>query len=191
MEQVTTRHFYRTRLFLFTLIVVVLGAAFAAIGVFSLLPAGLGTEYGSVLSTIRGLENALMQKVAILYAVISVGIIIAMVYLHLFYSHRVAGPAYRLSKEAEKISNGNLKGNIKFRQKDNLTDMADSLNAVASRYRDRLDVIRNEIASIESQSEKLASLMAHSKSDPALETIADNIEAKIKSVDGVLAELRT
>lgn len=191
MEQVTTQHFYRTRLFLFTLVIVVLGAAFAGVGVFSVLPSGLGSEYGSILSTVRGLGTALMQKVALLYGVIAVGIIIAMVYLHLFYSHRVAGPAFRLSKEAEKISSGNLKGNIKFRQKDNLTDMADSLNAVASRYRSRIDSIRNEIATIESQSEKLTELIAQGKRDPALETISDDLAARIKSIESVLSELRT
>jgi methyl-accepting chemotaxis protein len=191
MEQiVTSQHSYRTRLFLFTLIVVLLGAALAAFGIFALLPNDLGTGYGSVITTVQGISDVLIQKVAMIYVVIVIGIVFAMVILHLFYSNRVAGPAYRLSKEAAKISEGNLVGKIKFRQRDNLTQMADSLNGVADRHRQRVESLKNHLSQVEAQSDALMILMQQGKNDPALETVAEDITANIKDISKVLSEIR-
>jgi methyl-accepting chemotaxis protein len=191
MEQtVSTRHLYRTRLFLFTLIVVTLGAGLAAFGIFSLLPKDLGSGYGAVITTIQSISNVLMQKVAMIYIVIVIGIIFAMVILHLFYSHRIAGPAFRLSREAAKIGEGNLGGNIKFRKKDNLTEMADTLNTVAERHRQRAETVKNHLSQVEAQSDALSILIQQGKGDPALEKAADDIAANIKNINKILSEIR-
>lgn len=191
MEPITTRPLYRTRLFLYTLIVVILGASFAGIGVFVLLPSGLGEGYGAVIRTVQDVESILLQKVALLYAVIALGIVIAMIVLHLFYSHRIAGPVFRLAREAVKIGEGNLAGNIKFRQKDNLTDMADSLNNVALQYRARIEAVKNHLSLLEAQSTALSSLIGQKGNEPALEQAADQIIIQIKNIDRVLSEMRT
>lgn len=191
MEQtVSTRRLYRTRLFLSTVIVVVLGGALAGIGVFTLLPKDLGAGYGAVITTIHGISGILMQKAVMIYAVIVVGIVVAMIVLHLVYSHRIAGPVFRLSREAAKISEGNLSGKIKFRQKDNLTDMADSLNGVADRYRARVDALKSHLSHIEAQSETITILIQQGKNDSSLEKAADEITAKIKSINSILSEIR-
>jgi len=191
MERIATHSYYRTRLFVYTLIVVVLGAALAGFGVFALLPSDLGEGYGPALSTVQGIGSVLTQKVATLYAVIAACILITMAGLHLFYSHRIAGPAYRLGREAAKISEGNLAGNIRFRQKDNLTDMADSLSHVAHQYRNRIEAIKNHISHIEAQSEALSTLIQQGKNDGVLEQAVDEITENIKGIDKILAETRT
>ena len=85
--------------------------------VFLFLPSHLGDSYGAVNSAIRDMEQVLAAKVAGIYAIMAVFIALAVVVLHLFYSHRIAGPAYRLSREAEALGQGNFKGNIRFRKK--------------------------------------------------------------------------
>jgi nitrogen fixation/metabolism regulation signal transduction histidine kinase len=192
MEQtVSTHHFYRTRLFLFTLIVVLLGAALAGVGVFALLPTDLGNGYGAVISTIQGIGSILVQKVAMIYVVMILGIVVAMIVLHLFYSHRIAGPAYRLALESSRIREGILAGKVKFRQKDNLTDMADVLNQVTERYRGRVDAIKNELSQLEAQTEALGTLVKLGKQDSTLEKAADEITAHINNIRKTLAEMRT
>lgn len=192
MEQsASTRHFYyRTRLFVITLIVVAIGAALAGMGVFALLPQSLGQGYGAVISTIQGIGNILVQKVAMIYIVIVIGIVIAMIILHLFYSHRIAGPAYRLSREAAKLSEGNLSGKIKFRQKDNLTDMADILNSVADLHRARVEAIKSHLALVDTQSEALEVLVKQGKNDAVVEKAAVEITENIKKINKVLSEIR-
>lgn len=191
MKPITTRHFYRTRLFVYTLIVVLLGAVFAGVGVFALLPSGLGEGYGAALSTVKGIGDILLQRVAALFVAIAAGIVVVMAVLHLFYSHRIAGPAYRLGREAAKITEGDLGGNIRFRQKDNLTDMADTLNEVAVRYRGRIDAVKNQLSRIEAQSEALSTLIQQGKNGQALETAADEIVDNINTIDRILSETRT
>jgi len=191
MEKISTRHQYRTRLFLFTFIIVVLGAALAAAGVFALLPADLGKGYSDVLSSVEGIGSVLLQRVTLLYAVIALCIVVAMVFLHLFYSHRVAGPAFRLGKEAAKIGQGNVAGKIRFRQKDNLTDMADTLNDVAMRYRTRVEGVKDQLAAIELQSNTLSDLIQRGKNGADLERAADELSLNVRKIDHILSEMRT
>lgn len=191
MDKISTRHQYRARLFLFTLIIVVLGAALAAAGVFALLPADLGKGYSDVLSSVEGIGSVLLQRVTLLYAVIALCIVVAMVFLHLFYSHRVAGPAFRLGKEAAKIGQGNIAGKIRFRQKDNLTDMADTLNDVAMRYRTRVEGVKDQLAAIETQSKTLSDLIQRGKNGADLERAADELSLNVRKVDQILSEMRT
>jgi methyl-accepting chemotaxis protein len=191
MNSVATQPHYRTRMFLYTLLFVAAGAALAAASMYILLPSGLGARYGTVLSSVRQIEAALAQKVTILYGLIAVAIMFSMVVLHLVYSHRVAGPAFRLGKEAARISTGNLSGRVTVRKKDNLTDMAESLNEVTVRYRGRLASIKKEIAEIEAQSERLSAAIAQGSPGPTAETLAEGISSNIRTIETVLSELRT
>jgi len=190
MGMVTQKN-YRLLLYVNSLLIVLLGAAVAAWGIFWLFPSGLGEGYGAVLASVQGIGQVLFKKVAIIYAIIAVLIVMAMVVLHLFYSHRIAGPAYRLGMEAAKVANGNLTGNIKFRKKDSLTDMADSLNNVASQYRRRITAVKENLAIIETQSKKVSDLIRQGKDGVALEQAADELSGNIKNIEQLLSEMRT
>jgi len=187
----TTQKNYRLFLYLYTLVIVLLGAAIAGWGVFWLFPPGLGEGYGAVLASVQGIGKVLFWKVAIIYAVIALFIVLAMVVLHLFYSHRIAGPAYRIGREAIKLGQGNLAGNIKFRQKDNLTDMADSLNDTASKFRGRVKAVKDCLAVIETQTKTVSDLIQQGKDREALEHAAEKITGNIKDLERVLSEMRT
>ena len=186
-----TRKNYRLLLYVNSLLIVLLGAALAAWGIFLLFPSGLGEGYGAVLASVQGIGQVLFRKVAVIYAVIAVLMVLALVLLHLFYSHRIAGPAYRLGMEAGKIAKGNLTGNIKFRQKDNLTDMADSLNDVALRYRGRITAVKEYLAIIETQSKTVSDLIRQGKDGVALEQASEEISGNIKNIEQILSEMRT
>ncbi len=118
MMTISTRPYYRRIIFLYTVAIVALGAILTGVGIFTLLPEKLGDGYGAVLSTVKGIKQVLFVKLLGMYGVMSVLLITAVVILHLLYSHRIAGPAFRLAREALTIARGNLKGNIKFRRKD-------------------------------------------------------------------------
>lgn len=186
-----TQKNYRLLLYLYSLLIVLLGAALAAWGIFWLFPPGLGEGYGAVLASVQGIGQVLFRKVALVYAVIAVLIVVAMVQLHLFYSHRIAGPAYRLGMEAGKIARGDLKGNVKFRQKDNLTDMADSLNDVATKYRGRIIALKEHLALIETQSKNVSTLIGQGRDGVALEQAAEEISGSSKKIEQLLSEMRT
>ncbi len=48
----------------------------------------------------------------------------------LFLSHRIAGPLYRLERSVEEITKGNLYLKITLRRKDELKELATSMNAM-------------------------------------------------------------
>ncbi len=46
----------------------------------------------------------------------------------ILFSHKIAGPIYRVEKIAEELKNGNLNINVRFRKGDELHHLADALN---------------------------------------------------------------
>jgi methyl-accepting chemotaxis protein len=187
----TTHSNYRLFLYLNTFVIVLLGATIAGFGVFWLFPASLGENFHSVQAIVRELGKVLFWRVAILYAVISLLIVLAMAALHLLYSHRIAGPAYRLGREAAKIASGDLTGRIKCRPKDNLTEMADSLSEVVSQYRGRINAVKDGLASIERQSKTMSGLLQQGKSGAALGETAEDIVSSVKKIEQSLSGVRT
>lgn len=191
METFATRRYYRTFLFAFTFGIVLIGAALAAGWVFLLLPTSLGEGYGAVLNTVKETQRILLGKVAFIYLVMTVFMLGAVMLLHLFYSHRIAGPTYRLGREASAIGKGDLKGNIRFRRKDNLTDMAESLNQVSIRYRGRVGAMKDYLSLIENQADAMAQLIQKGEQPPALERGTEEIIKDLKNIEQVLSEVRT
>jgi methyl-accepting chemotaxis protein len=187
----TTRRNYRLLLYVNTLVIVLFGAVVAGCGLFWLLPAGLGESYNTIMASVQGIRKVLFWRVVALYAVISLLIVVGMVVLHLFYSHRIAGPVYRIGREAAKIAQGNLTGNIKFRRKDNLTDMADLLNDVASRYRGRMNAVKDCFAAIDTHSETVYDLIRQGKDGVALKQAAETVTINVKNIERSLSEIRT
>jgi methyl-accepting chemotaxis protein len=187
----TTHHNYRMKLYLNTFVIVLLGAAIAGFGVFWLFPASLGENFHSVQAIVRELRKVLFWRVASLYAVISLLIVLATTALHLLYSHRIAGPAYRLGREAGRIARGDLTGQIKCRSTDNLTEMADSLCEVESQYRGRINAVKDGLTSLEQQSKTVSVLLQQGKNEAALRKAAENIVSSVKKIEQSLSEVRT
>lgn len=50
----------------------------------------------------------------------------------ILFSHKIAGPIYRVEKIAEELKNGNLNINVRFRKGDELHHLADALNNMIS-----------------------------------------------------------
>ena len=65
------------------------------------------------------------------------GIIMAAVSM-LFYSHRLAGPVYRLERHLEKIIDGNYDEELHFRKKDEFKQLADIINRLEDELRKKL-----------------------------------------------------
>ncbi len=52
----------------------------------------------------------------------------------LFYSHRIAGPIYRINNDIRRTLNGEKGVRIKLRNKDKLKDLADNVNQLLERF---------------------------------------------------------
>ncbi len=187
----STRRYYHRKLFFYTFCIIVLGAVSSGIGIFALFPSSLGEGYGKALLTIQLMEQALLIKIVWLYVVMAFFFIPAIAILLMFYSHRIAGPAFRLGREAELIAGGNLKAGFQLRQKDNLTDLEDMLKQVAARYRDTVSTLKNQTTALETQAESISGMVQQSKDRVALESALDELSSTVKSIDKILSEIRT
>ena len=91
---------------------------------------------------------------AILPAVILTNIItillisLATIVVVLFISHKIAGPLFRFEKELKEIGEGDLTKVIRLREKDQITDMADSLNSMTANLRDRVLAIQTGVTQV-------------------------------------------
>ena len=74
----------------------------------------------------------------------------------LVLSNRIAGPIYRIQRFLRKISRGDYKGRLRLREKDELQDLANALNHLASILcserdgrREKIDTVRSETGELE------------------------------------------
>jgi methyl-accepting chemotaxis protein len=63
------------------------------------------------------------------------------VWIFLFFSHRIAGPIFRFEKVFEKLAQGDLTERIYLREKDEFKDVASKYNDTMDNLRERLDEI--------------------------------------------------
>ena len=81
-----------------------------------------------------------------LVAIVAAGSIT--IIITLFISHRIAGPLYRLENDIAEINRGNLKVEIHVRRKDELQDLAKSLNRMVKIIRNTVEEVNKELAGI-------------------------------------------
>lgn len=187
----STRRYYHRKLFLSTFCIVVFGAVIGGLGIFALFPSSLGEGYGKALLTIQGMEQELLSKILWFYGAMALFFIPAIAFLLMFYSHRIAGPAFRLGREAGLIARGNLKADFQLRQKDNLTDIENNLKLVAARYRDSVITIKAQTESLEARSESLSGMVQQGKDQGLLGHALDEISSEVKTIGNILSEIRT
>ena len=188
-EQSMTRPYYRRKLFFSTFVIVLLAAAFVAAGLLELFSTALGDRYGEAIRVLHHAKQVLVPRAVGLYVVITGLLVLTLSVLHIFYSHRVAGPAFRLGREAEKISGGNLKADFQLRSKDNLSDLADALKQTASRYRDTVIALERHTVSLEAQAAALSEKGAEAN-PAALDPVLREMTSTVGSIDKLLSEIR-
>ncbi len=84
---------------------------------------------------------------ALLYTnLITLGLVtIATVAVTLFVSHRIAGPLYRLQKELSTIGNGDLTLHVSLRKRDQVAELAQSLNNAVMQLRDKILEVKTDL----------------------------------------------
>jgi methyl-accepting chemotaxis protein len=188
----TTKKYFRRLLYVKILLLVMLGVSLAVGGMLWSFPTDLGEGYHNGQAVLRAIQKVLVWRVVLYCAVTFIFIMPAIVWLLLFYSHRIAGPTHRVGLEAAKIGAGNLVGGIAFRQHDSLTDMADSLNDLVFWYRDRIDSVQLSLSVIDEQSNNICDLVLQGDDSGAcIKNAAEQISKNVLAIGSCLQEIRT
>ena len=113
---------------------------------------------------------------ALIYTnLITLGLIsFAAVIVTLFVSHQIAGPLFRLEKKIKEIGAGNLTKNVRLREKDQLTAIAESLNEMTYSLHDN-------ICEIQTMIKELLESASQQKAPPELIDKLQRIDEKIEA----------
>lgn len=107
--------------------------------------------------------------------------------LGLLFSHKIAGPVYRIEKAIYEIANGNLALKIKLRRGDELRDIAALLNDMTENLSNSIVLNKDIVMQIQKELDgikKMLSSQSHDTSSvgPSL----NNIEKKIEDLNSSL-----
>lgn len=86
----------------------------------------------------------LIQTVAVVIIIVG----LATVMVTLLFSHKIAGPLYRLKKVLKDLEGGDFSSDFHIRHLDQLQDLADTFNNTINKTRDRIQVLQNDVKSM-------------------------------------------
>lgn len=128
---------------------VVLVGAIISTGVLFLLSQGtLTSSFENSRLIIKNTSIAILPAVILTNIITIVLVSMATIVVVLLISHKIAGPMFRFEKELKEIGQGDLTKKITLRKKDQITDMAGSLNNMTARLHDKVLAIQSEVGKL-------------------------------------------
>jgi methyl-accepting chemotaxis protein len=106
----------------------------------------LSLEYYKAHSTLRYVMQNLLPW---LLLVNLAGILVAL-FLAVFYTHRIAGPAYRIQQDLKKIGQGILTTRVRTRRKDQLKGLESETNRVVQELEQGIHQVKGSLLKLES-----------------------------------------
>jgi methyl-accepting chemotaxis protein len=167
------------------ILAILLGAVVTGLILYLSLSREPGSSYAESYAVMASLRSELFHESMAIYFATTLFTAIGIAVISLLFSHRVAGPAYRLGVFARKIASGDLSGSVKLRQHDEIDMLADDLNHLVAGY-------KNVIAGLESRTkefEEIAAAVGERKGDAARDALA-GLSAKRDEINKVLSNIK-
>lgn len=166
---------YISNVFIKVALLIIVGNAIAAAALYLAVHEGIGGGYAGALHSMKELRDVLTVKTLLVFSGMGVLIVTGVAVLNLLYSHRVAGPLYRLGVEAGRIGEGDFSSDVKLRETDAIFPLADEVNRLTANYRGR-------IASLLQKCEDLEALRLSNEDLSARKSDHLNIEASVRAI---------
>ena len=162
------------------------GIALLTVTGFSLAPQERSYSYADSFKLISELDRVLITKSIMLFSFILLLILIGIIIISIAYSHRIAGPLFKLGIHSRKIASGNLTDAVRFRRDDAIHILASDLNNLSNHYRDHLVQLQAKTRELAIALEK-AEKRTPSKDQP--EPI-DEISERISEIRDLLGQIK-
>jgi nitrate/nitrite-specific signal transduction histidine kinase len=101
------------------------------------------SEYISTFSSNKEFKKTVLQSLLLVFGIGMVIVMIQIVLLTVFFSHKVAGPVFRFEKVCQNMIAGNYTGEIHLRKGDEMQNLAFLLNEVLRKTRERFSALTN------------------------------------------------
>lgn len=126
---------------------------------------------------LQSVNRSLVPKIIILSALIFLA--------GIFFSHKLAGPMYRIERSADAIRQGDLRVSFKIRKGDEMHDTAGALEAMVEVLHNDVKKMKAESIALEDRINLLAERGAIPKED------ASRLKEILNSIDSVLSKYKT
>ena len=110
----------------------------------------------------------------------------------LLFSHKIAGPVYRIEKTIYEIARGNLGLRIKLRKGDELWGLADTINTMAENFNSSINLDKEDLLKIQKELGEIRKTISAQPYDHQKVTSSiSNLQAKIEKLSSSLAKWTT
>lgn len=151
-----------------------------------ILDKSLEGSYANAIYTMSDLKIRIFPLIfASFYSIFILGLItVALIVIALLYSHKIAGPIFRIEKNLEAIGWGDLTVNTKFRGNDQLMSLAEDVNTMVRSLNHTVRGGIEAFEAISSAEERLSSVLE--RENPSEEDLRKELDA----LKGAIADLK-
>jgi len=135
------------------------------------------------------LKTTMDNLLPILIAVNGIALILA-AFLIVRFTHRIAGPVYRLRKMAPRIAEGDLSRELKFRQSDEAKEIAEAVNQIIAGLRQKIIVLKQDLGNVSSMCEEIFSIGQNEPLPSHLLQVVKELHITLKSVNDNLEKFK-
>jgi len=128
------------------------------------------------------LKTTMDNLLPILIAVNGISLILA-AFLIVRFTHRIAGPVYRLKKMAPRIAGGDLSRELKFRQSDEAKEIAEAVNQIIEGLRQKISALKQDLDKVSSLGEEIFSIGQNEPLQHHLLQVTKELQATLKTVN--------
>jgi methyl-accepting chemotaxis protein len=148
----------------------------------------LSFEYYKAHSTLR----YVMQNLLPWLLLVNLAGILVTLFLAVFYTHRIAGPAYRIQQDLRKIGQGILTTRVKTRRRDQLKDLESEINKVTGELEHSVIQVKESLLKLENNLADLERAASTGEvTDSQLQQLAQQIRSCQEEVSRRLSFFRT
>ncbi|MBI4822896.1 MAG: methyl-accepting chemotaxis protein [Nitrospirae bacterium] len=149
----------------------------------------LSPSYAETFVSVDMYKDMVLSRSIFIYAFFTLLILCGIVILGIIYSHRIAGPLQRVKAAARELGKGNLGINIRFRERDVIHPLADSINRMAGQYKERYAKVSDAVQKMAENIPELDSAVKSKNRDLVNRAILSLSEAS-SEVEEILSRLK-
>lgn len=175
---------------LFKMILLVLASVSLAgtvLFVLSLTP--IAPSYVEAIFSVNSYKMELLRKSLYIHSIFTALMLAGVIVLSLVYSHRVAGPLYRIRIVARTMAAGRLDEPFTIRSKDVVHSLADIMNEISQKYGQKHQKLSGELDVLHEGLVKLCDSAKAGKGDAVRENI-DTLKSTAQSILSSLMKLK-
>lgn len=185
-EKVIKENFLRN--FLLTLLFIIFfGTAVYAVVFYLNIHKPLDTHYSAIITILTDIRESLVVKTFSIGAAFFILTAVGAGLLSLLYTHRIAGPLFRVRQSAKSIAEGRLDTVIKLRNKDAINAFAEAINRMTGSYGHKVTVLTHEIKELK---EALAEIGTLIENNEETKTVLEKIHTSDKRIKEIIGGMK-